>query len=202
MPTHVVQQGECVSSIAGHYGFKWETVWNHPNNASLLQKRNDPNVLYPGDEVYIPDSEIKEVPKGTEKRHKFVKKGASAKLKIRLLDDYKPRAGVKYELEIDGALKSGVTDGNGFVQCPIPPGARRGRLLVGQGSTKDVYELRLGELDPLDTDEGISGRLLDLGFGTDNLSEAISAFQLREGLEVTGEANQSTRSLLKERFGQ
>jgi peptidoglycan hydrolase-like protein with peptidoglycan-binding domain len=60
----------------------------------------------------------------------------------------------------------------------------------------------LGELDPLDTDEGLTGRLLDLGFGTDNLSEAISAFQRKEGLEVTGEANQSTRSQLKERFGQ
>jgi len=84
----------------------------------------------------------------------------------------------------------------------IPAGARSGRLLVGQGSTKDYYDLRLGELDPLETDEGIRGRLIDLGFGADNLNDAISAFQKREGLETTGEANEATQNRLKERFGQ
>jgi LysM domain len=202
MPTYVVQQGDCLSNIADQNGLKWETIWNDPNNSALRQKRLDPNVLYPGDELFIPDRQTKELPRSTDQRHKFVKPGARAKIKIQLLDDYKPRASVKYELEIDGVSKSGVTDGNGFVEQPIPPGARRGRLLVGEGTTKDVYELRLGELDPLDTEEGVRGRLVDLGFGNDNLNDAISAFQRREGLDVTGEANDGTRSRLKERFGQ
>lgn len=202
MPIHVTQQGDCLSSIADQYGVKWETVWNDPRNSALRQKRVDPNVLYPGDELYVPDRETKELPRSTENRHKFVKKAEKAKLKLQLLDDYRPRAAVKYELEIDGVVKRGVTDGNGFVNQEIPAGARRGRLLVGEGSTKDVYDLLLGELDPLDTEEGVRGRLVDLGFEAENLSDAISAFQQREKLEVTGEANDVTRNRLKERFGQ
>ncbi len=202
MSTYNVRQGDCISSIADELGLKWETVWNHGNNASLRAKRKDPNVLYPGDEVYVPDREIKELSRSTDQKHKFVKKGEPTKLKLRLLDDYKPRAGVKYQLEIDGASKSGTTDSNGFITEMIPAGARSGRLLVGQGSTKDYYDLRLGELDPLETEDGVRGRLIDLGFGSDNLNDAISAFQKREGLETTGEANDATLNRLKERFGQ
>ncbi len=202
MPTYSVRQGDCISSIADELGLKWETVWNHGNNASLRQKRKDPNVLYPGDEVYLPDRETKELSRNTDQKHKFVKKEEPTKLKLRLLDDYQPRAGVKYQLEIDGVLKSGTTDSNGFITEMIPAGARSGRLLVGQGPTKDHYDLRLGELDPLETEEGIRGRLIDLGFGADNLNDAISAFQKREGLETTGEANDATLNRLKERFGQ
>ena len=202
MSTYNVRQGDCISSIADELGLKWEAVWNHGNNASLRAKRKDPNVLYPGDEVYVPDREIKELSRNTDQKHKFVKKGEPTKLKLRLLDDYQPRAGVKYQLEIDGVAKSGTTDSNGFITEMIPAGARSGRLLVGQGSTKDYYDLRLGELDPLETEEGIRGRLIDLGFGADNLNDAISAFQKREGLETTGEANEATQNRLKERFGQ
>jgi hypothetical protein len=202
MPTHTVSQGDCLSSLASQQGLKWETVWNHPNNQALKQQRKDPNVLYPGDEIYLPDRETKELPRPTEKRHKFAKSGIKAKIKLRLLDDYKPRAGVNYELEIDGVRKTGVTDGNGFLEQSIPPGARRGRLLVGKGTTKDVYELLLGELDPIDTEAGLRGRLTNLGFGADDLSEAISAFQQKEGLEISGEANELTANRLKERFGQ
>ncbi len=202
MPTYNVRQGDCISSIADELGLKWETVWNHGNNASLRAKRKDPNVLYPGDEVYVPDRENKELPRPTDQKHKFVKKGEPTKLKLRLLDDYQPRAGVKYQLEIDGVSKSGTTDSDGFIKEMIPAGARSGRLLVGPGPTKDCYDLRLGELDPLETEDGIRGRLIDLGFGADNLNDAISAFQKREGLETTGEANDATLNRLKERFGQ
>lgn len=202
MPTHVVQQGDCLSNLTDQFGLKWETVWNHPNNQALREKRSDPNVLYPGDELYIPDRETKEVPRPTEKRHKFVKTGIRAKLKLKLLDDFQPRAGVSYELQVDGVQKSGVTDGQGYLEQWIPPSARRARLLVGKGTIKDVYDLRLGELDPIDTEEGIRGRLVDLGFGSDNLNEAINAYQKREGLPITGEANEATRNRLKERFGQ
>lgn len=203
MATYIVRQGDCISSIADDLGLKWETVWNHGNNASLRAKRKDPNVLYPDDEVYVPDRELKELSRNTDQKHKFVKKGEPTKLKLRLLDDYKPRAGVKYQLEIDGVSKSGTTDSNGFIKETIPAGARSGRLLVGQGRpTRDFYDLRLGELDPLETEDGIRGRLIDLGFGADNLNDAISAFQKREGLEATGEANDATLNRLKERFGQ
>ncbi|HEY9141621.1 MAG TPA: LysM domain-containing protein [Bryobacteraceae bacterium] len=123
MPNYTVQQGDCVTSIADQYGLLWTTVWNHPNNNQLRQLRKDPNVLHPGDQLFVPDLDLKQVDCATDQRHTFVAKGPPAKLKIRLLDQDQPRAGVAYQLEIDGALKSGVTDSGGYIEQPLPPRA-------------------------------------------------------------------------------
>jgi N-acetylmuramoyl-L-alanine amidase len=202
MPNYTVQQGDCVTSIADRYGLLWTTVWNHPSNGGLRQLRKDPNVLYPGDQLFVPDLDPKQADCATNQKHPFVKKGAPAKVKIRLLDQDQPRAGVAYQLEIDGALKSGVTDSDGYVQQPLPPGAQRGKLSVGDGATKDVYEIQFGALDPFDTDSGVRSRLLSLGYGGDDMKAAIQAFQKKEGMQVTGEMDAATQSRLKDRYGQ
>jgi hypothetical protein len=202
MPNYTVQQGDCLTSIADRCGLLWTTLWQHPNNNQLRQLRKDPNVLYPGDQLFVPELETKQVERPTDQHHAFVKKGDPAKLKIRLLDQDQPRAGIAYQLEIDGALKSGVTDAQGYVQQPLPPGAQRGKLTVGAGSTKDVYQIQFGALDPHDTDSGVRGRLINLGFGSDDIKEAIQAFQQKEGIPVTGTADATTQSRLKERYGQ
>jgi nucleoid-associated protein YgaU len=54
---HFVQQGECLSRIARRYGVReWRVVWDSPENEQLRAKRQNPNVLYPGDVVVIPDA--------------------------------------------------------------------------------------------------------------------------------------------------
>jgi len=202
MPNYTVQQGDCLTNIAAGSGLLWTTVWNHPNNAQLRQLRKDPNVLYPGDQLFVPDLQPKEVDRPTDQLHTFVRKGVPAKLKIRLLDQEKPLAGVSYQLEVDGALKSGVTDSDGYIEEPLPPGAQRGRLTVGEGTTREAYEIQFGSLDPFDTDTGVRGRLASLGFGVDDIQEAIKAFQQKEGLPVTGEADANTQLRLKDKYGQ
>ena len=60
MPTrHRVQPGECLVSISESYGFFWETLWSHPENETLRNRRRDPTVLLPGDEVFVPEKTIK-----------------------------------------------------------------------------------------------------------------------------------------------
>ncbi len=80
-----VQDGDCVSSIAYSNGFYWETLWNHPGNASLKSDRKDPNILKAGDLLHIPDLTVRQEPGATEATHKFKLKGVPAKLRMRLM---------------------------------------------------------------------------------------------------------------------
>ena len=203
MPNHTVTQGDCLSSIAALSGFTVDTLWNLPENAQLKSARKDPNVLYPDDVVFIPDLRSKVIPCATEKRHPFVKKGSPAKLKIRLLDGQEPRANVPYQLQIDGVWVSGVTDGSGYLEQPLSPSARKGQLLVGEGPTQDVHDLDFGYVDPIDTDSGVAKRLRDLGYETGNdPGQAIRGFQKDQGLEVTGQVDDTLKQKLAEVFGQ
>jgi len=84
---HKVRQGECISSIAGKYGHFPETIWNDPANAQLKSKREDePNILYAGDVVVIPDKRLKEESGATDERHRFVKKGVPVQFRLRLME--------------------------------------------------------------------------------------------------------------------
>jgi hypothetical protein len=204
MPTrYPVKQGDCLSSVAYAHGFFPDTIWNHPDNADLKQLRKDPNVLMPGDLLVIPDKDLKALSKPTEQKHKFRKKGVPAKFKVRLLKNGQPRKNEKYRLIIDGLAEDGRTDGDGFVAKPLPPDAQEGRLIVGEADRKETFVFRFGCVNPIDTDEGVAGRLHDLGYavGEDNRG-ALRKFQADNGLPINGEADAATRNKLKESFGQ
>ena len=59
MPEHMVVAGDCILSIAEENGFQWKTIWNHAANSKLKADRGDPNVLFPGDVVFVPDKRLK-----------------------------------------------------------------------------------------------------------------------------------------------
>src|SRR6266849_1309441 len=72
MPIHTVRQGEHLSGIAEKYRFHdYRIVWNHPENSDLKSLRGNPNVLFPGDLVAIPNKRLKDVDAATDKRHPF-----------------------------------------------------------------------------------------------------------------------------------
>jgi hypothetical protein len=207
---YVVRQGDCVQSIATERGLRWETIWNHPRNGDLRAARKDPNVLLPGDRLFVPDIQLKQEQGQTEQRHRFKKKGTPGKLRIRVLDEnHRPRANVPYTLSIDGRLFSGHLDGEGFLEVVIPPDARSGRLTVGTPPDTMGYELQLGHLDPIDRVSGVQARLNDLGFfcgppdGTMNESTraALRAFQEKYQLTVDGNLGQQTKQKLREVYG-
>jgi hypothetical protein len=204
-----VQPGESVDSISFEHGLFWETVWNHPNNQQLKQERKNPNVLLSGDKVFIPDIRTKQEPGATEKRHRFKRKGVPAGLEIVLRDSHgKPRPNVSYILEIDSQLTSGKTDAQGRIKQPIPPNADKGRLTVGGGGG-EVYNLRLGNLDPITSITGIQQRLRNLGFYSgavdgqlnDATIQAIKPFQAKFGFPDTGKLDDPTRDKLQSEHG-
>lgn len=204
MGKYKVKQGDCISSIAYKHGFFPDTLWNHAENANLKQKRKDPNVLLPGDEVFVPEKEEKKESCATEQKHRFRKKGVPAKMKVRLLINDEPRSNEPYQLLIDDAFwKEGTTDKDGFIEQPIPLNAIKGELVVGKDGNEESYHFNFGTVDPLETEEGVKGRLQNLGYPADeDLSSAIEAFQKKEGLEVSGNINEATRNKIKEKFGE
>src|SRR5438270_3311259 len=158
---YTVEQGDCISSIAFEHGFFWETLWNHSSNATLKTERKTPNILMEGDLVHIPDLAVKQECGSTEKKHRFKRKAVPAKFRIRLLDADEPRAREPYLLYIDGASYSGSTDGDGWIEWPILPNAKQGRLLLNGGD--EQYTFMLGHLDPIDQITGLQSRLSSLG---------------------------------------
>lgn len=208
---HEVKRGECFSSIAFAYGFFWETLWNHPDNADLKRRRDDPFSLAPGDVVHIPDLRIKAETRPTGQSHAFRRKGVPAKVRVQLLDDAgDPRPGVPYRLSVDGQECDGdlQTDGDGWVEHWISPAATEGLLQVGEpdakGEYSESYALQLGHARPHDTPDGAADRLRALGFldtDDDDTEAAIEDFQVAHGIEPTGELDDKTTAALQEAFG-
>jgi hypothetical protein len=204
-----VKQGDCISSIAYENGLFWETVWNHADNSQLKQKRKDPNVLCPGDEVFVPDKEEKQESCPCEKKHRFQLKGVPARIRLVLVDrNGQPRSDLPYTLEIDGILFSEMTDSNGKIEYSIPPNAKNGVLRIGADDAETIM-LNLGYTDPVSEISGIKERLTNLGFYcgeideqmTPKLETALRAFQKKHGLNVTGKLDEITRKKLEDLHG-
>jgi len=202
---YVVQQGDCISSIAYEHGFLWKSIWNHPDNSGLKQARKNPNVLLPGDRVTIPPRQQKDEAGATEMRHRFRRKGVPERLQIRLLDQKgNPRRNLSYKITIDGQVRQGKTDGRGALNEPIAPNARGGELVIGKGALAETYPLLLGHADPVTTTAGLQKRLNNLGWNCgpedgvlgDETRQAIEEFQSLYGLPVNGTADEATREKL------
>jgi len=216
-----VQPGDCMSSIAYAHGFFWQTLWNDGSNAALKALRKNPNVLMTGDIVHIPDLTVKQVPGATEARHKFQLKGVPEIFKMKLLDGkHQPRANVDYIIVIAGNSRRGKTDATGQIKASIPPDAKTGKLIILPGPSAPgqpgspprkniVMNLQLGSLNPISEVSGLKARLANLGCYhgpidetlDDDTKQAISAFQKKKGLPVTGVADDATKAQLKKTHG-
>ena len=109
-----------------------------------------------------------------------------AKLRLRILLDGRPRTGEPFTLTIDDEVReSGTIPSDGNLGISIPPQAKKGKLEVGTGETKEIYNLNLGHLDPIKTTTGVKARLNNLGFDCgkvdakmdDQTVDAIREFQ-------------------------
>lgn len=210
---HVVQQGECLATIARRFGFaSYKKLYDDPANAALKKLRPNPNVLRPGDVVMIPDKAPKEVDAATGTTHRFRVKVPAKELRLVLRDHGgDPIADTPYELSVGDEVRTGTTDGKGKLKEAIPDGIAEAELvLLGRALT-----LRLGHLDPLDGAKdkkhvaGLQGRLKNLGYDTGpadgrlgrRTRAAIAMFQADHGLEVDGEPGDGTLAKLEESHG-
>lgn len=207
MPTeYLVQEGECLASIAEAFGFFWQTIWDDPANAELKKLRANPYVLLAGDTVVIPDKTVKSLPCATGKRHVFRRRGVPIPYKLRLLRNGKPRAAIEYTLIVDDdVMFGGKTDGDGWLQQHyIPAQSKKAVLRIGDS---EEYALGLGELDPVTEESGVRTRLHNLRYlrsrngSADDLKAAIAACQTKASLEATGVMDDATRDALVAEHG-
>jgi N-acetylmuramoyl-L-alanine amidase len=204
---HVVQQGECVISLADAHGHFWETIWNHPDNASVKEARGSPHVLLSGDRIHIPEITPKHEDCATDARHTFRRKGIPIAFEIVVKENGKVLSGKQYLLRIEDRTWSGTIDGSGLVTAPMLPQDRTGELKVFDDDGRcRVYPLEFGTLDPAHTPGGAAGRLRNLGLlGSDDspeeLESSLKKFQKQEGLEATGTLTAETANRLADVHG-
>jgi hypothetical protein len=215
---HTVVQGEHLSGIANKYGFSsYKTIWDHGQNAELKNQRKNPNVIFPGDRVFIPDKGEKKYSRNTEKRHPFKVKTEKLKLRLILEDIYeKPIANAKVELSIDNEEYKLTTDGQGKIEQEIKPTDEHGFLTIKDTQTainEILILIKIGNLDPVDKISGQEARLNNLGYfagpldgkseseNTEMFLSAVEEFQCDHSLTVDGKCGPDTQAKLKQVHG-
>lgn len=219
MTYHDVEQGEHLSGIAEKYGFAdYHTIWDHAENAELKKQRQNPNVLNPRDRLFIPDKEMKDYSRQTEKRHPFRLLGQPLMLRIRLEREYdQPIAHTKCELLVGLDPSELTSDGNGEIKQKIPKDVESAKLTIKDTLvTKKkkvpfdiVVPIKIGHLNPVDKRSGQLARLINLGYyrgPSDEVDErellsAIEEFQCEHNLRVDGKCGSHTQAKLKEVHG-
>lgn len=204
---HTVQQGEHVSRIAGKYGFNtFRVIWERPENKDLRDRRQNPNVLLPGDRLFIPDKQIKREGRPTGQRHRF--KVSVEKLNLRLVVrdlDSNPITNAPCELKVEGQTYQLTTNGAGMIEQLIPKTAESGQLKI-----RDIQiPIKIGHLDPVDVVAGWRARLNNLGYNAGasedindpQMRSAVEEFQCDYELTVDGVCGPQTQAKLKEVHG-
>jgi hypothetical protein len=212
---HRVAQGETLPGIADRYGFDADTLWNHSYNADLKAKRQNPCILCEGDVVQIPDDmKPTAYARATGTAHAFTVRVTKLKLRLAIYDhDRTAVADCAVHVNAGSDESDPTTDGDGVVEVPVAADATSGQLRVELPNDDPKaafrWNLKIGHLDPADTESGWLGRLRNLGYyravdDDDDAIErnsAVEEFQCDQGLDVTGTCDADTQSKLVEVHG-
>jgi len=210
---HRVSQGETLDRIAAKQGLATADALSS-GNQDLLTQRKDPNVLHPGDEVSVPEVRPKWARGTTEKTHRFRRRTATGRLRLKIVDDEgQPAANRQYELRFDDQVVREKTSDGGFIEAEIPMDCERATLRLwirGEPNGPGVvHELRIGHLDPTEELTGLQARLANMklyrgeidGVSSAELESAIRAFRKRHRLPGSGDPDDQLIAKLREIHG-
>src|SRR3954468_13505009 len=208
---HEVKQGETLSRLADRYHLgDYRVIYNHPKNADFKRRRPNPDVIFPGDQVFIPEPTIREQAGSTDCRHRFRLRKPQNMLRIAIEDAAGERLrNAAYEITFELVKLTGSTNGDGMLEQRIPLHIEEAILKIGDLN----WTLKIGHLNPMedapdDGNSGIQARLRNLGYDLDNIDgilgartrAAIRAFQQdNPPLAVDGICGPQTRAKLLEK---
>lgn len=211
---YIVKQGDHLSSVAKEFGFSnYQTIWNDPANADLKKLRQNPNILFPGDSLFIPDHQQRSESCGTDQLHKFQAIRSKVKLRLVLEDLYEgPIANARCLLGIGDDFSNVTTDETGKIEQDIPPDARDVLLIVQDSETpfrNTKIPIRIGYMDPVEQLSGQKARLNNLGYfagdpsalADEDFKSAVEEFQCENNLKVDGICGPQTQASLKNVHG-
>jgi hypothetical protein len=211
---YTVRQGDHLSKIAKAFGFSdFNTIWNDPNNAELKRQRQSPNVLFPGDSLYVPDRKLREESRGTDQTHQFTMKKVDLKLRLILEDQYNaPIANASRLLTLGSDARQVTTDGDGQIEEDITPDIHDAALVIQDAQTpldNTRIAIKIGDLDPVTEVSGQVARLNNLGYFAGDVKSpdhvtvesAVEEFQCDNNLTVDGVCGPITQAKLKKVHG-
>jgi N-acetylmuramoyl-L-alanine amidase len=208
---HTVAKGECLSTIAELYGFRdYRLIYEHASNAEFRKQRPNPNIIYPGDVIAIPEKVPKVEAIDTGKTHPFILAGQPVLLRIAIRGETdEPYAQKRFLLEVNNRQYKGSTNAEGLIEVRLPPASYQGQLSMwledDSPNPSAVFNLQIGHLDPISEVSGVQARLNNLGFrcglvdgvAGPKTTSALKQFQGAYGLQPTGECDGGTRSKLE-----
>jgi hypothetical protein len=169
---YIVEQGDYLMKIAKQFGFaSWRIIYDHPENAELRKRRPNPDILRPGDEIYIPDFEPQPFSCVTDQVHKFSVPATKMLLQLTIKDSFdEPVKNARYELKLAfGPMLKGKTSDAGVLQEKIPIGTESAQLTIEERGISTM--LHIGHLDPVKEPiertavaKGVQARLNNLGY--------------------------------------
>jgi hypothetical protein len=212
---YIIRQGDYLTKLGHTMGFEPQAIWGHAKNAKLRERRPEPDMLHPGDLLWVPDA--------PELRRLSIKGGATNRYAAHI-----PKKPVELRLQIGGEVLAkepylilglgpepieGATDENGWLKTTVDVHVREIEVILTERAR--TLRLRIGDLDPVDTLAGLRKRLLHLGFyqptkvGVENqdatdgdaLVAALKAFQASEELPANGKLDDATWSALERAHG-
>ena len=206
---HTVLQGEHLARIAKAYGFSDHlVVWKRPENSALRERRASPEVLLPGDRVFIPDATPRSEPCATGARHTFRVTIARPYVRLALEGALgRPLRSARCTLHIGQETVPVVADAHGIIEHRIPLEIERVDLEIDDDTTmlgKRPIPLFIGHLDPATEVSGQEQRLNNLGYraGTKGdpaalaFRSAVEEFQCDQALGVDGKCGPLTQKKL------
>jgi hypothetical protein len=226
---HVVGQGEYLTAIAYARGVTVDGIWNDPANASLRAVRANPEVLAPGDVVYVPVIEKNWNPVNVGETAQMTADPAKVTIELALTmdDDSAPTtdptnaggpppsdpsssgsnalAGKTYRIEgLPGDPLTGPIGPDGTIKFEAPVTVREVLLTIEELGV--TCPLIIGGLDPATEASGQRQRLRQLGYTDDDedgcdLEEAFRAFQQQSGIEQSGKPDDATLDALVKEHG-